>query len=167
MIDHTQTEHDTTTSPGEADFEVFVTLAELDPPATVVVYFDPFLRFRELRIVGAGLDYSALEVVARRARLYAEYAEAHLRWNAGYDEPRDWDDLVGSTLAPLRLLGKTSRGLPDAFLQQVASEYRELEANADPYPQKTMTLRRQRTRPNFNRSTVSRWIAEAKTRGFL
>lgn len=83
---------------------------------------------------------------------YVSYARAEIGWK--------WAD---SAKAIETLRAETgTRGLPDRLYRAVASEYRDLIANDDPHPIKTIAERRP-----VDKSRASRWVSEARRRGHL
>jgi transposase len=62
----------------------------------------------------------------------------------------------------LREIGTTRRGLGDEFYRLVAQSYRAFAAEAEPYPVKALAEMH-----HVVISTASRWINEAKRRGYI
>jgi hypothetical protein len=85
--------------------------------------------------------------------LYLSYARASLAH-------RDQD--IRSALQALRALGTSRRGLGDEFYRLVAQSYEAIVAEGEPYPVKALA----EMQP-VDVSTASRWIKEARRRGFL
>jgi hypothetical protein len=85
--------------------------------------------------------------------LYVSYARAALAWR--------WDD-AGRALQALREVGTTRRGLNDDFYRAVGELHAALVDQGEPHPVKALA----EMQP-VDISTASRWISEARRRGYL
>jgi hypothetical protein len=85
--------------------------------------------------------------------LYLSYARAHLA-----HEEND----IRAALRALRDLGTSRRGLGDEFYRLIAQSYEAIVAEGEAHPVKALA----EMQP-VDISTASRWIKEARRRGFL
>ena len=109
----------------------------------------------EVRVL-PGSDPISPQVMTRigtRFALYAQYARAALRWET---------ESVRSTLASLRSLGRTSRGLPPDHYIQVARFYDALVAEGARHPVKALA-----EALHTDISNASRWRKECIRRGLI
>lgn len=88
-----------------------------------------------------------------RLPLYLQYARAAIAW-------RDNDALAA--MRALREAGATRRGLNDDFYRSVAESYDSLIAEGEQHPVKALAAMQP-----VDISTASRWIKEARRRGFI
>lgn len=124
----------------------------------LVLFFDDPGRqgpLRELRLLpdSAELEPSVVRRFAPQAPLYVQYARAAMT-----DDDEGW---VGS-LQALREIGATRRGLGDEFFKVVARGYTALVAEGEPHPVKALAEMH-----HVVISTASRWIKEARRRGYI
>lgn len=124
----------------------------------LVFFFDDPGRqgpVREIRLLPdvVELDPWVLRRVAPKAPLYLQYARAAMTAND--------DDWLGS-LDALRELGTTRRGLTPEFFRRVAAKYQAIVAQGEPHPVKALS-----EMEHVKISTASRWITEARRRGFI
>jgi hypothetical protein len=113
---------------------------------------------REVRVLPDDGDEAAVELrVLRRlmpqADLYLALARAAIRW--------DYEDLEGAVKA-LREVGRPGRGLPDDFYRAIAESYASLVAEGEPHPVKALGEKH-----HGSISAASRWLKEARRRGFV
>ena len=101
-----------------------------------------------------GLDPASFARLARTLPMYVDYARAEIEWNQG-DR--------GKALTAMREAGKSRRGLPDRFYREIAAEYLDLVASGDPHPTKSIA----ETHGPIHKSRASRWIKEARVRGYI
>jgi hypothetical protein len=94
-----------------------------------------------------------LRQFAPRSPLYLQYARAAMTDND--------DDWTGS-LRALREIGATRRGLGDEFYRQIGSNYAAITAEGEPHPVKALAEMH-----HVVISTASRWITEARRRGYI
>jgi hypothetical protein len=87
------------------------------------------------------------------APLYIQYARALTTF-----EPFEYVKKAEA----LRDLGSTRRGLPDEHYRVVAQHYASLVAEGEPYPVKAMARLH-----SVTQAAASRWIKEAKRRGYI
>ena len=85
--------------------------------------------------------------------LYLNYARATLAHR---------ENDIQAALHALRLFGTSRRGLGDEFYRLIAQLYESIRAEGESYPVKALA----EMQP-VNISTASRWIKEARCRGFL
>jgi hypothetical protein len=85
--------------------------------------------------------------------LYVSYAKAALAWN---------EEDVRRTLSALRSAGTSRRGLGDQFYRTVAEAYKSLLDEGERHPVKALAGMQP-----VDISTASRWISEARRRGYL
>lgn len=153
MIDEAATEvhHDPKKEP-----RVTVLLHDSRNPGLLELYFEHYGEdppFRGFKVLTEGeIDTRKLAGLARRMPHYVAYARSEIGWK--------WADRA-KALETLRAETGT-RGLPDRFYRAVANEYRDLVANDDPHPIKTIAERRP-----VDKSRASRWVSEARRRGYL
>jgi hypothetical protein len=88
-----------------------------------------------------------------RLPFYLQYARATLAHN---------HDDVAAALRALRQLSSTRRGLSDDFVRLVAQDYTARVAEGEPHPVKALAEAQ-----GVDKSTASRWITEARRRGFI
>jgi hypothetical protein len=124
----------------------------------LVLFFDDRGRqgpLRELRLLpdSAELEPRAVRQFAPQAPLYVQYARAAMT--------EDDDAWIGS-LQALREIGATRRGLGDEFFKIVAQSYRALVDEDEPHPVKALAEMH-----HVVISTASRWIKEARRRGYI
>jgi hypothetical protein len=101
----------------------------------------------------ARLDPGYVTRVATSLSLYKQYARATILWDHG-DATR--------ALAILRNIGATRRGLPSSWFRRIAEEYnRRLDAG-ERAPVTAIAGAH-----GVYKSTASRWIKEAKRRGYI
>jgi hypothetical protein len=91
--------------------------------------------------------------LAPRLPLYVKYARAAMLWD---------DGAAVNALRALRDAGATRRGLSDDFYRRIADSYETIQAAGERYPVKTIAELN-----NVVISTASRWITEARRRGYL
>jgi hypothetical protein len=91
--------------------------------------------------------------LAPRLPLYFKYARAAILWNDGE---------AVRALRALRDAGATRRGLTDDFYCRVADSYKTIKAAGEQYPVKALAAMQP-----VDISTASRWITEARRRGYL
>lgn len=110
----------------------------------------------------AELTPRALREFAKHADTYVAYARAAVRILGpdGTAEER-WNKLRGTTDA-LREIGGPGRGHDDEFYKQIAAQYLALVDGDEPHPVKTLGEMN-----HIQISGASRWITEARRRGFL
>jgi len=103
---------------------------------------------------GQGLDPASFAQLARTLPMYVDLARAELMWDRG-DR--------AEALEKLRTdVGRGRRGLPDKHYREIAAEYMQLVRDDDPHPAKTIAERRP-----VHKSRASRWVAEARRRGYI
>jgi hypothetical protein len=148
----TQWVHDSKATP-----PVTVTIYDSRNPAPLELYFEhpgdnsPFWGFK---VLGDGpLDLSKVAGLARRLPHYVDYGRAIGLWNTTGEKR--------AALEALRTEGST-RGLPDRHYRAIADEYVELVQADDPHPIKTIAQRRP-----VDNSRASRWVSEARNRGYI
>lgn len=99
------------------------------------------------------LEPRILRQFVPQAPLYLDYARAVMQL-------RDGD--VREALQALRHVGATRRGLGEDFYRLVAQEYRALVDEGERYPVKALSELH-----HVVISTASRWIKEARRRGYV
>jgi len=99
------------------------------------------------------LDPKSFARLARMLPMYVEYALAEIEWKSG--------DKV-KALEALRDAGKSRRGLPDKFYEEIGAEYLSRVAKGDPHPIKSIADERP-----VHKSRASRWVSEARRRGYI
>jgi hypothetical protein len=155
VIDHAKTTVLIDMKGGEA--RVAVEIHDSRVPGLLTLYFAHpgqragFLGLK-VRSEKAITNQAPFAGLARRLPHYIAYARGVIEWKVG-DQKRALDFL--------RTEGAT-RGLPDRFYEAIAAEYRELVAANDPHPIKTIAERRP-----VDKSRASRWVTEARRRGYL
>ena len=95
---------------------------------------------------------------------YLAYAQAAMRIlgdRHGIPDEARWERFTRAA-EPLRSLGGAGRALPPEFFRHIADEYRELVGDGEPHPVKAIGDRHVVTI-----SAASRWVTEARRRGFL
>ena len=100
------------------------------------------------------LDPKSFARLARTLQMYVDYAQAEIEWDRG-DRAH--------ALEALREAGKSRRGLPDKFYEAIGTEYNELVRRGDPHPIKSIAM----NHGPLHKSRASRWVAEAKRRGYV
>ena len=85
--------------------------------------------------------------------LHLQYARAALAGNQGNAQ---------AALRAMQKVNAPRRGLTDDFLRAVADSYRALVAEGEQYPIKALARLQYK-----DISTASRWVTEARRRGFL
>jgi hypothetical protein len=139
--------------------QVEVTIPDDSNPFVLVLFFahlgvaPSFLGFEVITDDGE-LDPRSFARLARTLPMYVDYARACIELEYG-----DRETAVEALRAEA---GKSRRGLPDRFYQEIADEYWELVAKGDPHPIKTMA----QARP-VDKSRASRWVKEARERGYI
>jgi hypothetical protein len=109
----------------------------------------------EIRLAPSGKGKESFEPwrLMPKLPLYLAYARASLAH-------RDGD--IRSALKALREAGTSRRGLSDDFYSQTAESYKAIVAEGEKYPIKALA------EEHFvDISTASRWIKEARRRGYL
>jgi hypothetical protein len=124
----------------------------------LVLFFDDPGRqgpLRELRLLpdSAELEPSVIRQFAPRAPLYLKYARTAMT-----DDRETW----AGSLQALREIGATRRGLGDEFFKNVGRNYSFLLAEGEPHPVKALAEMH-----HVVISTASRWIKEARRRGYI
>jgi hypothetical protein len=124
----------------------------------LVLFFDDLGRkgpLRELRLLPGSeeLEPWAVRRLAPQAPLYVQYARAAMS--------ADEEGWVGSLWA-LREIGATRRGLGDEFYKLVGRNYAALIEQGERYPVKALGEMH-----HAAISTASRWIKEARRRGYI
>jgi hypothetical protein len=99
------------------------------------------------------LEPRTLRQFAPQAPLYASYARAAMQFR--HDE-------AGSALMALRQVGATRRGLGNEFYKVIARSYAALVDEGERYPVKALAEQN-----HVVISTASRWIKEARRRGYI
>jgi hypothetical protein len=99
------------------------------------------------------LEPRVLRQFAPQADLYVSAARAAIRW--------DQDDLLGAVEA-LRKIGRPGRGLTEDFYRAIAQDYRALVSEGEPHPIKSLGEKH-----HVSISAASRWVKEARRRGFI
>jgi hypothetical protein len=137
-----------------------ISVAVQERGATLTLFFDtdsaftgeaPLLEIR-LEPPASGQPFEPWRLMPRLP-LYLQYARASLAHKN--------DDATGA-LRALRQITAAGRGLSDDFLRLVAESYKALVAEGEPYPVKALA----EMQP-VDKSTASRWIKEARARGFI
>jgi hypothetical protein len=122
---------------------------------------------QELRLLpGTGtLELRVLRQFAPKADLYLAYARSAMRIYRPEEtvERRraKWEDLASAAEA-LREIAGPGRGLTDEFYRTIATHYEALVDGGEPHPVKAMSESH-----HVTISAASRWIKEARRRGFL
>jgi hypothetical protein len=91
--------------------------------------------------------------VVKSLPVYTAYARAHIEMDRTE---------VSKTLEILSEIGTTRRGLPGKFLRVIANEYEARVHEGDPAPITSIAAAHGKTK-----STASRWIKEARRRGYI
>lgn len=113
------------------------------------------------------LEPRVLGRVGRLSALYLAHVRATMRLLAPPDEKgrfnveERWARMRASGKA-LREAGRTRRGLSDPFYRLIAEQYQRLVADGEPYPVKTLAEIH-----DVTISAASRWITEARRRGYI
>ena len=131
-----------------------------DDGATVTLFFDPGTAWTsealllEVRLTPpeSGEPFEPSRAMVRLP-LHIRYARASLR--------HDRADKVAA-LRALRDVDVTRRGLSNDLLRAVALTYDSLIAEGEPHPVKALAAMH-----GVNKSTASRWVSAARSRGFL
>jgi len=133
-----------------------------DEEVTVVMYLEDFeqvatlesAELLEVRLTprGRGQPFAPWNA-ARRLPLYLLYARAAIA--------REYAT-IDASLKALRELGKTRRGLGSDFYGPIGQLYTALVSAGEPYPVKALA-----DAQGVDISTASRWIKEARQRGFI
>jgi hypothetical protein len=131
-----------------------------DDNATVALFFDAATAFGgeapllEVRLTPPDSDEPFEPHQATvRLPLHVRYARASLR--------HDRAD-IKAALRALREVDVTRRGLSADFLRTVAQIHDSLIAEGEPHPVKALAAMQQ-----VDKSTASRWISAARSRGYL
>jgi hypothetical protein len=124
----------------------------------LVLFFDDLGRqgpLREFRLLpdSEELEPRVIRQLAPQSPLFLKYARAAMSANE--------DDWVG-TLWALREVGATSRGLGDEFYRLVGHNYTALVDEGEQHPVKALAEMH-----HVVISTASRWIKEARRRGYI
>jgi hypothetical protein len=124
----------------------------------LVIYFeDPSGagEVLEVQIKPAALAITpaVMSHIGRNFVTFVDYARASVQWRR---------EDVAEAVRALRGLGKTKRGVPDELLRTIARQYDSLRAEGDPHPNKTLAQMHW-----VAPSTSSRWVKEARRRGYL
>lgn len=124
----------------------------------LVLFFDDPGRqgpLRELRLLPGDddLEPTAVRRLAPKAPLYIAYARAAMS-----SDDAAWT----GTIQALRMLGRPGRGLSDEFYRVVASSYQALVVEGEPHPVKALGEMH-----NVTISAASRWVKEARLRGYI
>jgi hypothetical protein len=129
-----------------------------DHGCQLVLFFDDPGRqgpLRELRVVPdtGELDPGVLRKFASNAALYVQYARAAMN-----NDDEAWRRYIRA----LRESGTTRRGLGEDFYKRIAAAYDALIAEGEPHPVKALAEQQP-----VDISTASRWIKEARRRGYI
>jgi hypothetical protein len=115
----------------------------------------PLVELRLRPDCGKHLDPAKARHLFPQLNLYLAVARASMSW--------DFGDARAAAEA-LRQIGRPGRGLSDDFFRVVAVQYKALVAEGERYPVKALAAMQP---GKTNISTASRWIKEAKRRGFI
>ncbi|HXH35258.1 MAG TPA: hypothetical protein VNJ54_12745 [Plantibacter sp.] len=147
------------------------------PPTAVVLHegFRLELRFaagdfrgdgdvQEIRVLPDTEDLKprALRRFAPKAELYLAYAREAMRWFDPADDPTTKQARLRDAADALRAISGPGRGHTDAFYRRIAESYNALVDGGEPHPVKALSEIHQQTI-----SAASRWIKEARNRGFI
>ena len=122
------------------------------------------LRSVEILPEDGALEPSAARQFIPQFARYLSYAQAGMRILGDLDAEQteaNWERYKRAA-EPLRDLGGPGRALPPRFFQLIADEYRELVGDGERHPIKAISERHVVTI-----SAASRWVKEARRRGFL
>jgi hypothetical protein len=141
-----------------SDDDPRVSVAMKTQGCELVLFFDDLGRqgpLRELRLLPdtAELEPPVLRRFAPQSPLFLQYARAAMS-----DDEAGW---VGSLWA-LREIGATRRGLGDEFYRLIGRNYAALIEQGEQYPVKALGEMH-----HAAISTASRWIKEARRRGYI
>jgi hypothetical protein len=147
-------------------------IRERDQPWTLTLFFahvgvaPPFLGFGILldqddhlrdvvdREGAAGIDTGSYGHVLRSLRSYVAYAQAEMAMER--------DDRAAA-IETLRVSGRGRRGFDDRFYREIAAEYNALVGAGERHPIKALA----EARAPIHKSRASRWISEARRRGYI
>ena len=99
------------------------------------------------------IDPTVVRRVGRKYETYVAYARSAITWNR---------DGTREALDALRAAGRTKRGLSIDFLTQIATEYRNLIAETNPQPLKTLGENH-----HVSVSAASRWVKRCRELGLV
>ena len=147
------------------------------PPTAVITHRGCrlILRFAEGDLAGAGnlqelrllpdtetLEPRVLRQFAPEAETYLAYARAAMRlFDSGVPFDTRQENLAGAVEA-LREIAGPGRGLTDNFYRTIATSYQALVDEGEPHPIKTLGEKN-----HVTISAASRWVKEARRRGFI
>lgn len=150
-------------------------------PSTVEIEHDGFrfvLRFKQGDTWGDGplqkleiepletstsLEPRALRQFAKKTELYVGLARAAMKTmqTSGATPEERRSRLLGA-VQTLRSVGGPGRGLPDEHYRAIGDHYKALVDEGEPHPVKAISESH-----NVSISAASRWVTEARHRGYL
>ena len=119
---------------------------------------------QELRILPdtAQIKPKVLREFAPQAESYVAYARAAMRIFGPEGTPEERWETFRSAAAPLREIAGPGRAHRDAFIRMIAKKYEALVAEGERHPIKALSENN-----HVTISAASRWVTEARRRGYL